>query len=67
MLDWIKNIFKSPKAIIRLAVDSLDYLVVPMAHEIEKIRKQFNEKTPMEQAQWAIDRVQEYLIKQWKL
>lgn len=67
MLDWLKNIFKSPKTFIKLAVDSLDLLVPTLANEIEKIKGTFAQLNSTEKAQWVVDKVQEYLRKRFNL
>ena len=67
MINWFKNIFKNPLDLVRRAIDSLDYLAPELAAQMEKAKAEFNKKTPLEQAQWMIDKVQAYLKKQWKL
>lgn len=67
MLDWLKNLFKNPKSFIKLAVESLDFAVPFLASEIEKIDGRFAQMNPSQKAQLVIDKVQEYLRKQFKL
>lgn len=67
MLTWLKSLFGNPKIIIRVAVDSLDALVPTLTYEIKKIEDQFNAKTAAEKSQWIIDKVQEFLRKQFRL
>lgn len=66
MLSWLKGIFKSPKTIIKLAVDSLDFAVPFIASEIDKY-PDFNKASSLEKSQMVIDNVQAYLRKQWTL
>lgn len=61
MISWIKNIFKSPKDIIALAIDYLDGFVPVIGIEIEKIQDKFNALTAQEKAQWLVDQVQAFL------
>lgn len=67
MFDWLKNLFKNPKTFIKLAVDSLDFAVPFLATEIDKIEQKFNQMNSTQKAQMVIDKVQDYLRKQWKL
>lgn len=67
MLSWIKGLFKNPKSFIKLAVDSLDFAVPFMASEIEKIEAKFNQMNSSQKAQVVVDKIQDYLRKQWKL
>lgn len=68
MWTWLKGVFSSPKTFIKLAVDSLDLAVPFIASEFEKLKgKPFAQMTSIEQAQKAVDVVQDYLKKQWKL
>lgn len=67
MFEFLKNLFKSPKALIGVAVDSLDLLVPTLAHEIEKIQNVFDQLTALEKAQWLIDKVQEFLRNRFHL
>ena len=67
MLTWLKSLIPTPKKVIGQAVDALDLLVPLMASEIEKIKQKFNEMDSRAKAQWVVDKVQDYLRKQWKL
>lgn len=67
ILEWLKSIFKNPKALIKIAVDSLDLLVPEMARRIETIKQTFNAMDSTEKSQWVIDEVQAFLRKQFKL
>lgn len=67
MFDWLKNLFKNPKTLIRIAVDALDSAVPLLAVELEKIRAKFLVMTSTEQAQFAIDWIQMHLRRLFKL
>lgn len=67
MWDWIKGLFSSPKALLRLAVNSMDELEAPLAAEIDKVKAKFNAMTSFEQAQWLVNQVQAFLRKKLKL
>lgn len=66
MLDWLKKFF-NPKNIVRTVVDSLDLLQPILAIEIEKIKTQFAAMDSGEKAQWAIDKVQDYIRTRFKI
>lgn len=62
MLEWLKNLFKNPKGLIKLAIDSLDYAEPYLTSEIENLKgKPFNSLTSREQATMVIDKIQEFL------
>lgn len=65
MFDWLINIFKNPKTLIRMAVDALDTAAPLLAAEIE--RTGIMKKTPLEMSQFSIDWVQKHLYKLFKL
>lgn len=67
MLTWLKSLFTSPKTILKMAVDSLDFLEAPLAAEIEKAKIKFNAMTSFEQAVWIVDKVQAFLRDKFKL
>lgn len=67
MLTWIKNLFLSPKAIIKMAIDALDLAVPLLAKQIDGAKDKFNKMTSTEQAQFAIDWVQDHLRKLFKI
>jgi hypothetical protein len=67
MITWLKNLFKNPKAIVKMAVDALDLFVPVLGQEIEKVKGKFNDMTSAQQAQWAIDKVQEFLRAKFSL
>lgn len=69
MFDWLKNLFKNPKGLIKMAVDSLDSAVPLLAAELDKIkaREDFTTWTSVKQAQWIVDFIQAYIIKIFKL
>lgn len=66
MLNFLKNLFKSPKSFVKLAVDSLDFAVPFIAAEIDK-HPDFNRASSLEKAQLVVDTTQDYLRKQFKL
>jgi len=66
MIEWLKNLF-NPKKIIGTAVDSLDLAVPFLSVEIDKLKGKFATMTSLEQAQLMVDKVQEFLRKQFKL
>ena len=65
-LQTLKNLL-NPKALLAQAIDSLDYLVGPLAHEIEKGKKKLAEMDSEEKAQWLVDRVQAFLREKFKI
>lgn len=66
MLNWLKAMF-NPKAILKQAIDALDLAVPFLATEIDKIENRFKDMNPINKAQWIVDKVQEFLRKQFKL
>lgn len=69
MFNWIKNLFGNPKTLIKIGVDSLDSFVDNLADLIEEAKKTAGwlTWTSKQQAQWIIDRTQEYAYKLFKL
>ena len=65
MLEFIKNLFRNPKDLIRRAIDALDLFVYPLANEIDKIKERFNAMDSQEKSQWTIDKVQAWLRKRF--
>lgn len=65
MLTWIKNLFSNSKTFIKMAVDSLDLAVPYLAAEIDK--SDFSKMTSTEKAQLVVDKVQDFLRKQFKI
>ena len=66
MFNWFKLVF-APKKVLAKAVDSMDKLVPLLAGEIEAQKEKLTKLSSTEQAQWAVDKAQEYLRKQFKL
>lgn len=67
MFTWLKSLFSQPKAIVKMAVDALDFAVPLLAKQIEQARERFLKMTSTEQAQFAIDWVQDHLRKIFKI
>lgn len=65
MFEWIKNIFKNPKSLAKLAIDALDAAVPFITNELEKRKEQIilwmqaNQSGKV--AQLVVDKVQWYL------
>lgn len=69
MFEFIKNLFKNPKALVAAAVDSLDAAVPLLAAELDeqKAKQDFLKWTSTQQAQWAVDFFQAWIKRVFKL
>lgn len=68
MLTWLKGLFANPKAIVTIAIDALDYAAPLLAKEIDGLKdRPFNKMSSLEQAQFAIDWVQDHMRKFFKI
>lgn len=61
MLSWFKNLFKNPKEIIAMAIDSLDLVVPIIVKEIGEYQEKFNELNLNDKVQIIVDKVQSWL------
>lgn len=67
MFSWLKSLFANPKAIIKIAIDALDMAAPLLARQIDQVKDKFNKMTSLEQAQFAIDWIQEHLRALFKI